>query len=562
MTNCPLTCFGLVLQLHMSELNLYHLVFELPKQVRDPDFYQLLGIPQFTNNVRVIRDAAIRRQSELLKWQNYDDQKAIDDLQGEVVVAVQVLEDSTSRKAYDEQLRLRVASSSNASQSHVANAAKAAARALKETQATRGSSKDAARKPTARPDTPVPDWFRAKQLKQEPTDDAIITSPLENVPETTANPARAKLEPPMAESAHESVDPPVPPIPAPIRTDPPHTRDKKSTGSENSGETAKPQDKQKPKPADITQAVSQPNSQSVGAKAQQPLSPRARPNPKSGDGQPAGENRPTTQLVAKRPTGAKTGDTVVLDAPFRFRDLPTIIEANAGRLFLAVVGVASVYEPIEVAVFKHLVSLKSILWTLLVLPIRILVYLFSPLFGRSETRAQLGYVASSAWIRMRVQERHPLVKGSVTHRHIEIPGYCVACDAPTAKPPTVETFRIYDRQSVSYMFLAGLVVAYCAEPYLARWIYGPHLSGPQYFMSLGVSYLFSVLAMRPFLRARSYAISSTHCPQHGKSVFPMMTMQGSHYVMHVGSRDMQRRFDDGWEFDKGARDKGQKKGEG
>jgi hypothetical protein len=486
----------------MTEPNLYQMVFGLPESVREPDYYELLGVPRFSHNVKAIRNAAVLRQSELLKWQNFDDQVAIDRLQSEIVNAIQTLEQTASRNAYDEELKhslhrtnVQDATEQDSLPGSFSDPTKpepvVLPKASRETESRppalpsantdRTTSQASANKSPRRKKSNAPDWFsRARELKQEPTDDAIITSPI-------VLSAEDVLKPPAQENGNRKQPP--------TRADKPHS---KLAATPRSLPALQKSTEQEP-----------------------------RPNPSRED--------------------VVSGEAAM--TPFRLRDIPDAIEAQAGRLFLLVASVSRVYEPLERTIFRHLLSFKSLLLAIVLFPFRLPAYLLSPLFRQGVKRADLEYVASSAWIRLRDHEQHPWVSGLPAQRHITVPDRCVECNKTTEAKPRTRIFRLYDRQSVLYLFLMSLIVAYCGEPYLGRWAFGASLTGTQYFASLATAYLISIVAMRPFVRAKCFAVSTARCVKHANSPYPIVTIQGGHHVLHVGSRDLQREFDNEWVFD-------------
>ena len=91
-----------------DDKNLYHLMLNLPEDVTSPDHYQLLGLEQFEDDEKAIRDAAIDANRELLKWQNSDYHRECDHLMDEVVAARETLLDAQRKAEYDRELRRRV----------------------------------------------------------------------------------------------------------------------------------------------------------------------------------------------------------------------------------------------------------------------------------------------------------------------------------------------------------------------------------------------------------------------------------------------------------------------
>lgn len=483
----------------MTELNLYHMVFDLPERSREPDHYELLGVPRFSNNVRAIRDAAVRRQSELLKWQNYDDHKAIDHLQGEVVTAVQTLEQAASREKYDEELRRRTPTAASTATPSSAPTIPARPNAA---TAPASSATPVAQKRDGK--TPVPISSRSPAVAPRGNGN---TAPI-------ASPDRK--------------------LPSPTRVLEPANRQPQRQKSNAPDWFARARQlKQEPGDIEIVAPLA------LLSDATQVTSPNLDPQKQLAAATPP----PLPKHVV-----ASSAEATI--RPFRFTDFTDAIEALAGRLFLAVSAFGRGYEPVERAVFRRMDSIQSLLFGLLLIPWRILTYLIEPMLNRNGTQPQLAFVASSAWIRMRPHEQHPWVSGAESHRHIQIPDRCVVCNKSTPARPTVKILRIYDRQSAWYLFLMGVVIAYCGEPYLERWLFGPTASTTQYWISFGITYLASVFAMRPFVRPRSFALSSSRCAEHRESPFPIMTLQGSHFVLHVGSRDLQRDFDAEWIFGK------------
>ncbi|MBS0203219.1 MAG: formylglycine-generating enzyme family protein [Planctomycetes bacterium] len=90
--------------------NPYHFFLELSADNRNPDHYQLLGIPQFTSDLTVIRDAAVTRNSQLRGWDNTDYHDSADELLDEVVAALNVLESPAAKAEYDRQLSMSLSS--------------------------------------------------------------------------------------------------------------------------------------------------------------------------------------------------------------------------------------------------------------------------------------------------------------------------------------------------------------------------------------------------------------------------------------------------------------------
>lgn len=89
-------------------MNLYHLFLDFPESEDSPDLYALLGIPRFTGDLKVIRAAAISRNSKLKSWQNSKYYRESDQLLDEVAAAAVTLEDPQRKSEYDRQLRERL----------------------------------------------------------------------------------------------------------------------------------------------------------------------------------------------------------------------------------------------------------------------------------------------------------------------------------------------------------------------------------------------------------------------------------------------------------------------
>ncbi len=84
-------------------MNPYHQFLDLPESVLSPDYYALLGLPRFTSDPKLIRAAAVERNSQLRKWDNTKHFQAANLLLDEVVAAALVLEDPKRKAAYDAQ---------------------------------------------------------------------------------------------------------------------------------------------------------------------------------------------------------------------------------------------------------------------------------------------------------------------------------------------------------------------------------------------------------------------------------------------------------------------------
>ena len=85
--------------------NPFHFFLKLPPEVAAPDHYQLLGLPQFTDDRAAIKSAALERNRELRGWDNSDFHIWSNELLDEVVAALIVLESPAAKAEYDRQLR-------------------------------------------------------------------------------------------------------------------------------------------------------------------------------------------------------------------------------------------------------------------------------------------------------------------------------------------------------------------------------------------------------------------------------------------------------------------------
>lgn len=88
-------------------VNLYALLLGLPKDVTEPNYYQILGLPAFTDDATAIRGAAAAQNGKLLKWQNSDYFKSSMKLAFEIVEALRVLENPEFKREYDDELKRR-----------------------------------------------------------------------------------------------------------------------------------------------------------------------------------------------------------------------------------------------------------------------------------------------------------------------------------------------------------------------------------------------------------------------------------------------------------------------
>lgn len=85
--------------------NLYALMLGLPEDLTEPDHYQLLNLPRFTDDQDRIREAAAIQNGRLLKWQNSEHFQASMELVREVVEAKRVLGTPELKQEYDRNLK-------------------------------------------------------------------------------------------------------------------------------------------------------------------------------------------------------------------------------------------------------------------------------------------------------------------------------------------------------------------------------------------------------------------------------------------------------------------------
>ena len=88
--------------------NPYHFFLKLPPETATPDHYQLLGLPQFTDDQAAIKSAALERNRELRGWDNSNYHLWSNELLDEVVQAVMTLETPSRKADYDRGLRLKL----------------------------------------------------------------------------------------------------------------------------------------------------------------------------------------------------------------------------------------------------------------------------------------------------------------------------------------------------------------------------------------------------------------------------------------------------------------------
>ena len=89
----------------VGDKNFYHLMLGLPEEITSPDYYEILGLERFEDAGDAIRDGAIDRNRELLKWQNSSVYSEADHLVDEAVEARSVLRDQKQKAKHDRKLR-------------------------------------------------------------------------------------------------------------------------------------------------------------------------------------------------------------------------------------------------------------------------------------------------------------------------------------------------------------------------------------------------------------------------------------------------------------------------
>lgn len=94
--------------MNQPQTNLYHRLLGFPESVTGPDHYELLGVPKFTQDQKVIRRALIDRSTQLRQWQNSKWFREAERLENEVIAAGAVLEDPVRKVDYDRELRRRL----------------------------------------------------------------------------------------------------------------------------------------------------------------------------------------------------------------------------------------------------------------------------------------------------------------------------------------------------------------------------------------------------------------------------------------------------------------------
>lgn len=88
--------------------NLYHRILKLPQHITQPDAYQLLGIPQFEQDVIKIKQAAMDRNQLLQRKQNAENYKDVKRIEREIGEALVRLTNPESKADYDRHLESAV----------------------------------------------------------------------------------------------------------------------------------------------------------------------------------------------------------------------------------------------------------------------------------------------------------------------------------------------------------------------------------------------------------------------------------------------------------------------
>ncbi len=88
-----------------SSVNLYALILKLPEHVTNPDHYEILGLPRFTDDAKAIRAASADQNGKILCWQNSKYYQATKQLTLQIVEAKRVLGTPERKKEYDEHLK-------------------------------------------------------------------------------------------------------------------------------------------------------------------------------------------------------------------------------------------------------------------------------------------------------------------------------------------------------------------------------------------------------------------------------------------------------------------------
>ncbi len=84
--------------------NIYHQILKLPRNITEPDAYELLGVPRFEPDLKKIKGAAMDRNSLLQRMQNAENYEAVKRLEREVGEAMVCLTNPEKKAEYDRSL--------------------------------------------------------------------------------------------------------------------------------------------------------------------------------------------------------------------------------------------------------------------------------------------------------------------------------------------------------------------------------------------------------------------------------------------------------------------------
>lgn len=90
----------------LTNRTLYSALFGLPETTKSLDYYQILSIQRFSEDVQLIKHAMIDRNQLFLKWQNSDHYEDIKLLQSQLGQAFVTLLNPAKKAAYDQELRM------------------------------------------------------------------------------------------------------------------------------------------------------------------------------------------------------------------------------------------------------------------------------------------------------------------------------------------------------------------------------------------------------------------------------------------------------------------------
>ncbi len=77
-----------------SHKNLYALILGLPQEIDEPNHYELLGIPDFTQDGKVVHTSSMTQYAKLMSWQNNNEHfQSVKAMMAEVVEARNTLLD-------------------------------------------------------------------------------------------------------------------------------------------------------------------------------------------------------------------------------------------------------------------------------------------------------------------------------------------------------------------------------------------------------------------------------------------------------------------------------------